>query len=259
MMKKTLVAMALVAATVSGSAMAWTPNGIGGTLELGGTLTPPPAPTPWEVLTGAAVSNLDASIKVGDKTVDIPVTTPITVLGIRTVTNKAFPGQLGINPQVDFKGAIDTAQFTNGVTTLTLDIKDAASAKIGQMTAPLSVAGVSTELAPRNGQLSVYAERAGSAYWGGVSTLEAGAVNTGTAAKALMDSINPEFTANYDSRGLVDKGVSNINFNNGNTSFTSAYGSGIVAGQAIKLTLDAPATDDVINWKASLPITVSYQ
>ncbi|ENK8257946.1 hypothetical protein AB4C84_004676, partial [Escherichia coli] len=47
-MKKTLIALAVAAsAAVSGSAMAWTANGTGGSVDLGGTLTPVTKATPW--------------------------------------------------------------------------------------------------------------------------------------------------------------------------------------------------------------------
>lgn len=258
MMKKTLVAMALVATTISGSAMAWTDNGNGGTFELGGTLTPPPAPTPWEVLVGSTLNGLDKSIQLGDKEVDIPVTTPITVLGIRTLTNQTFKGGVGMSPQIDFKGAIDTTKFSNGVTTLTLDIKNKKNVKIGQMTAPLSAAAVLSLGSPFDGQYSMNAQNRGEGFFGGLGTIPKQTVGTGAEAKALLDRINTEFTANYISQGFSSKNDFSSDFATSG-SYSAAYGAGIEAGKIIKLTLDAPAEYGAINWKASLPITVSYQ
>lgn len=52
-MKKTLIVLAVTASVMtSGSAMAWTLNGSGGSVELGGTLTPAEKVTLWEVKTG---------------------------------------------------------------------------------------------------------------------------------------------------------------------------------------------------------------
>ncbi|EGJ4498914.1 hypothetical protein INB87_004741, partial [Escherichia coli] len=69
-MKKTLIALAVAAsAAVSGSAMAWTANGTGNSVELGGTLTPVEKVSPWEVKTGDAVTGLDAPIQKGQKIV----------------------------------------------------------------------------------------------------------------------------------------------------------------------------------------------
>ena len=60
-MKKTLIALAVAAsAAVSGSAMAWTANGTGGSVDMGGTLIPEGKVTPWEVKVGDAVKGLDA-------------------------------------------------------------------------------------------------------------------------------------------------------------------------------------------------------
>ncbi|MWN89069.1 hypothetical protein GQN24_29560, partial [Escherichia coli] len=98
-MKKTLIALAVAAsAAVSGSAMAWTANGTGGSVDLGGTLTPVNVITPWEVKVGAAVNGLDASIRKGDTGADIPVKKAISVLGIRTIKSAVFTGQQGISP-----------------------------------------------------------------------------------------------------------------------------------------------------------------
>ena len=68
-MKKTLIALAVAAsAVVSGSAMAagWEQNGTGGSVDLGGTLTPVEKATPWEVKVGDAVTGLDGQIQKGD-------------------------------------------------------------------------------------------------------------------------------------------------------------------------------------------------
>lgn len=41
--------------------------------------------------------------------------------------------------------------------------------------------------------------------------------------------------------------------------YSGAYASGISAQEHIKITLENPAGTDAIVWKASLPVTVSYQ
>ncbi|MBJ4431454.1 hypothetical protein JGE53_19990 [Salmonella enterica subsp. enterica serovar Give] len=108
-MKKTLIALAVAAsAVVSGSAMAWTQTGTGGSLELGGTLTPQDKVTPWEVAVGAANTNLNTDIAKGERIVDIPVNKPIPVLGIRTISTTPFKGVNGISPQIDCKMASES-------------------------------------------------------------------------------------------------------------------------------------------------------
>ena len=256
MMKKTLIALALAATAVSGSAMAWTSSGTGGSMEFSGTLTPVENVTPWEVLVGAAVSNLNAEIKTGSKIASIPVKTAVPVLGIRTALSQAFQGTTGITPQIDYKGAIDTSAFAGGVTTLTLEVKNASDAKIGVLTAPLSAAAVTSTPT----QYTLYANTAGRAFGGGLSTTNAGAAQSVSAAKALINSINPDFMANYVTQGGSESSSPvTWDFANDSGRYSGAYGAGIVAGATAKLTLDNPAASDAIAWKASLPITVSYQ
>ncbi len=256
MMKKTLIALALAATAVSGSAMAWTSDGTGGSMEFSGTLTPE-AVTPWEVLVGPAVSNLNANIESGTKIATIPVNTAIPVLGIRTALSQAFQGATGITPQIDYQGAINTSQFTNGVTTLTLEVKDTSDAKIGVLTAPLSAAAAVS--ANAGNQNAIYADTAGRAFFGGLSKTGAGAAQSASAAKALMNSINADFLANYVAQGGESSDLVTSAFTVSSAKYSGAYGAGIVAGATAQLTLDNAAAGDAIAWKASLPITVSYQ
>lgn len=261
MMKKTLIALALAATAVSGSAMAWTSNGTGGSMAFSGTLTLDTLTTPWEVLVGPTVSNLNAEIASGTTIATIPVNTAIPVLGIRTVRNQAFEGTSGISPQIDYNGAIDTSQFSDGVTTLTLEVKNASDAKIGVLTAPLSAAAVySAVSAAATYQNPLTASLSGRAYFGGIAPTSAGVVRSSSATKALINSINPDFMANYTAQGVAESSTTQqANFVDSAYTYSSAYGAGIVAGKTVKLTLDNAAASNTIAWKASLPITVSYQ
>lgn len=112
-MKKTLIALAVAAsAAVSGSAMAWTANGTGNSVDLGGTLTPVEKVTPWEVKTGAAVTGLDAQVTQGQTMVDVAVKKAIPVLGIRTQeVGKSFPAQAGINPAITIRTQLILAEL----------------------------------------------------------------------------------------------------------------------------------------------------
>lgn len=124
-MKKTLIALAVAAsAAVSGSAMAWTANGTGGSVDLGGTLTPVEKVTPWEVKMGSEIKGLDASIGRGQKVVEVKMPKNALIMGIRTQTRDVFPGWASdITPFIDFNGAVNLDSFSNGVATLTLDVK----------------------------------------------------------------------------------------------------------------------------------------
>ncbi|ECX2002028.1 hypothetical protein APF40_21455 [Salmonella enterica subsp. enterica serovar Newport] len=260
MMKKTLVALALAATTVSGSAMAWTADGTGGTLVLGGTLTPAEIMTPWEVLVGPAVADLNAPIKRGASSVDIPVNKAITVLGIRTLTNQPFNGGVGLAPQIDFKGAYATATQTNSTGALSMDVLDTKDAVIGHLTVPMVAGGLNSYHDPDTSaplQATMYADTASQGFFGGLSS-QAKDVDVDVASK--LNLINPEFSANYNTQGgTMSKYPMAEYFQSTTNKFSSYYGSGIMAGQVMKLTLNTPAASDAISWKANLPITVSYQ
>lgn len=258
-MKKTVIAAALVSTVFSGAAMAWTANGTGGNVEIGGNIQISPYNTPFEVMVGAPATALNANITKGVRDVLIPVTTTIPVMGIRTVSKQAIMGGAGITPQLNYNGAIDTTKFTNSVTTLTLDVKDASDAKIGVMTAPLSAAGIFSFSSPvQQTQSSLFGSDS-SLFTGGLSSLQAGGLSSSAAARSLINNINPEFLANYNGQGAPDTNeAKNYGFTYLNLMST-AYGAGILANSNITLKLNTVAANDAIVWKASLPITVSYR
>ncbi|EHR8280863.1 hypothetical protein KUR45_001717 [Escherichia coli] len=259
-MKKTLIALAVAAsAAVSGSAMAWTANGTGGSVDLGGTLTPADVVTPWEVATGDAVSGLDALIKKGDKKVEITVNKAIPVLGIRTISSEAFQGQPGISPQISFGGAIDFTKFNNGVTELSAEVRNKTGTKIGSLVAPLSAAAAANWTNASGGQkYRVIASTAGDAFYGGVATDASGlAVSSGV----LVNDVFPEAAYHYTEQGIVYWSAAAVEkFADTASKYSAYYGSGIASGSVLKIILDSPVTADTdIAWNASLPVTVSYQ
>ncbi|MEJ9722214.1 hypothetical protein R1C91_22425 [Escherichia coli] len=257
-MKKTLIALAVAAsAAVSGSAMAWTANGTGGSVDLGGTLTPVEKVTPWEVKVGAAVNGLDGSIQKGQKEVRIETKTAISVLGIRTQTTRAFQGQSGISPQISYGAAINLDGFAANETTLNLEVKDSTGAnKIGTLSAPfLAVAAQSVKGPEVNYRAGVIARSEGDLFFGGLPKSEAG-YNPVFNANGLV----PDVTAHFDQQGQEwsdSAGWSSVS--NPKHTYSAYYASGIEQGKTIKITLEQPAASDAIAWKASLPVTVSYQ
>lgn len=263
-MKKTVIAAALASTVFSGAAMAWTANGTGGNIEIGGNIQVTPYSTPWEVEVGAPAATLDANITKGTKVVMIPVTKAIPVLGIRTVANTPFTGRAGINPQIDYNGAVQIDTFNNGLATMDLPVMDAdnPTTQIGAMETKF-FAGALTSYneakVNRKAAYSTYAEAAGRGFWGGVAKNAAG-VATGNSLTGLLTAINPAYMANFNLNGVTT--LSNANFAtfiSTEMQLSAAYGAGIQSGQNIKLTLTNPAANDVIKWKASLPVTVSYQ
>lgn len=259
-MKKTLIALAVAAsAAVSGSAMAWDPSGTGGSVELGGTLTPQTKVTPWEIKTGAAVTNLNGFVQKGQQNVDVAVKTGIPVLGIRTQQREAFNGRSGVAPQIDFKGAINTGNFSGSVTTLTLDVKNAQAQKIGRLQAPLFAgAEYSFKGYGKAGKLYMSGNNAGDAFYGGLGR---NGQTIGSNVQARVSALDSQYIANYNEQGASFDGhaPTTNDFSDSNYSFSAYYGAGIEANSKIKIALDTPAAADAIVWKASLPVTVSYQ
>ncbi|QPR27769.1 fimbrial protein [Edwardsiella hoshinae] len=263
-MKKTLIALAVsVSAVVSGSAMAWTADGSGGTLAMGGTLTPPPRVSPWEVQVGTDVSNLDANFTAGNATVTIPVKTTIPVLGIRTKTNDPFIGHGatgGNRPVINYNGAVDIDNFNAGYTTLTLEVTDAAGQKIGSLTSRLGAAAGRAWAGNVGFSNPLYASNDGFAFWGGVGKTPASvAADPRTLAESLFPGVTDKFNIMGGSTRWL--GPEQENFSVTTMRFSGFYGAGIGAGENITLTLDnAPAAGNGnIVWKASMPIVVTYK
>lgn len=257
-MKKTLIALAVAAsAAVSGSAMAWTANGTGRSVELGGTLTPVDVVNPWEVKVGAAVNDLNGTIQKGQKEVRIETKTAIPVLGIRTIESAAFTGKSGISPQISYGAAINLDGFAANETTLNLEVKDSTGAnKIGTLSAPFfAVAEQSIKGPDANYRAGVIAPYEGSLFFGGLPKSKDG-------YSSVFDANNvvPDVSAHYDEQGQEwrnEVGWSSVSETR--HTYSAYYGSGIEQGKTIKITLEQPAASDAIAWKASLPVTVSYR
>ncbi|EAY0104914.1 hypothetical protein BW450_23225 [Salmonella enterica] len=266
MMKKKLIAIALGAATVSSSAMAWEANGLGGEVNFSGVVTINSISTknPWEVFVGGKASGLDANVATGATVVKIPLSSSIPVLGIRTKDKSAFPGAAGITPQINYGGKVNLSSFNNGLTTLTIDVNDSSNSKIGTMTAPFYAAA---EVSTRNSGDStwmrglVLPKKTGDAFFGGLATNDSGIPTHAGVAESTLDSIDPAFSANWVDQGLgiTDNRWTNT-FSRSNETFNAFYGSGIQPGEMIVLNLDSAFNSStVVQWKAQLPIVVSYQ
>lgn len=264
-MKKTLIVLAVTASVMtSGSAMAWTPNGSGGSVELGGTLTPAEKVTLWEVKTGDTVTNLDAQIQKGQQNVDIVVKKAIPVLGIRNADENGFAGIASGNiiPQITYENnAVDVNSFSNGITTLTLDVHNESGDKIGIMTTLFSAAAYSSwDDGNNTGSVQLMSSATG-AYFGGLGKTTNAVRSSVESAYNLIKSLNDEYTAKTPLGKILAGNISdNEYFVDEADMFKSAYGAGIEAGKTISIALDTPAEgSSSVKWKASLPITVTYQ
>ncbi|ECC3269371.1 fimbrial protein [Salmonella enterica] len=260
-MKKTLIALAVAASAVaSGSAMAaWTPDFEGnGEVNLGGTLTPGAKSGVWEAQVGLGNQGLNGSIDKGSNSASINVSESIPVIGIRTKSNTAFVGQNGMAPEIDYKGAVALDTFEQSQTTLTLDVKNAAGEKIGTMTAPFYGVGV-ISWKGANGvgnAANAYSDGIGKFFFGGLPSNKAKvSPQSADLAKGLISDIADKF----DAQGAVISDVDWVTGVDANSTYSGYYAGGIMKNSAIKIQLEQPAQSDAIEWKASLPITVSYK
>ncbi|WP_105481684.1 hypothetical protein [Escherichia coli] len=256
-MKKTLIALVLATASVSGSAMA-----DGGVIQLGGILTPQLNPVGWQVSVGASKQDLNANVREGATEVNIPVQSPISVLGIGLKTKELFYGREGISPQIDYHGAF--SGFKNSEAPLNLKVKNADGVEIGTLSAPLlagaeisfttSIHGVDPMLTAR--RFGVIASQKGDAFFGGLPANKDGYSSD---AVARVIAINPKFNSNYDNQGakLLSDGKTEA-FKLHSNHYSAFYGSGIEAGKSISIKLNKPMVADTLTWTASLPITVTY-
>ncbi|EMO8014458.1 hypothetical protein AAIJ41_002627 [Salmonella enterica] len=259
-MKKTLIALAVAAsAVVSGSAMAWTGGGNGGSLELGGTLAPQDKYIPWETSVGAAVSDLNAQIIKGEKAVSISHTSAIPVLGIRNVAN-GFTGLPLIDPQIDYKGAVDASQFMidgKGQVYLNATVNDDKGNKIGTLKTVLRVAAQANNGVDSN--VMLYASSADSGFFGGLPQSAEGVFDSGDAysfARTLFPGIAETWSDN--GTAYAPGNVGQFDFSSTANTYHAYYASGIPQDANLSITLDQPAASDAIKWHVSLPITVSY-
>ncbi|HGE9178177.1 TPA: hypothetical protein ACGBRF_005114, partial [Escherichia coli] len=233
-----------------------------GSVDMGGTLTPVEKVTPWEVKIGDAVSNLNAQIKKGQKSVYITVNKAIPVLGIRTQNvGKSFLAHAGVNPVIDYNNAVDFNEASEGTAKLKLDVQDATDTTIGKLEANIFTgAGVARSDAAGGDAYSAYYD--GASFQGGIG-------NSGQVIDSLssliseLNSIDPEITANFTQMGKIDVGTRGApdfaeNGDKGG-SYSAFYGSGIKANEKIRITLNQAVSDSAsIQWKASLPVIVTY-
>ncbi|EGF6976620.1 hypothetical protein IC270_004875, partial [Escherichia coli] len=201
-------------------------------------------------------------IQKGQKVVDVAVNKAIPVLGIRTQTNGTFPGQDGISPQIDFGNAIDVATIKNSEAVLTIDVNDGNDGgKIGTLSTSLLVGAEYSYTRPDNkGKYVMVASRSGDGFFGGLPKDKSGSLSN---PYSRLAAISGEFVEKYNSQGAPwsekDGGYGAWNFTDSSYQYSAYYGSGIEQGKTIKITLDKAASGDApIQWKASLPVTVTY-
>lgn len=260
--KKTLIALAVVASSaVSGNAMAWNVAGTGGKVEFSGTLTSAELEKQlWEVKTGSAVTGLDAEMKEDKSRAIITVKNAVPILSIRPHMSKLFRGRQGISPQIDYHGAIDINEFKYSEVPITLEVTNTRGEKIGKMTANMFAFAESSSLRLNPfikiifGKILV-ALKEGDGFFGGLPK----DFNLVDKVSGKKISIDPEVKAKFFSADnpVVDR--QGETFTDKRTFFSGYYVSGFKSNSAITITLDSPVEDgEKVEWKASLPVTVSY-
>ncbi|HDQ3696368.1 TPA: hypothetical protein P8A38_005059, partial [Escherichia coli] len=203
------------------------------------------------------VTGLDGQIQKGQKVVNIAVGKAIPILGIRNASTDGFRGQSGIKPIIDFNGAVDLNAFNNGTSTLTVNATNPQGEKIGQVSAGFSAAAVLSYKGESQGERYISAGDSKGSFYGGLPK------NEGATKKkesySLIKAVMPEALEHYIGRGGTWGHAYNEYFTDSKVVYSAAYGSGIESGKTITLTLDQAASGDApIQWKASLPVTVTY-
>lgn len=265
-MNKHLIAIALSASFLSSSAFAWTGSNSGGEISMGGQFSLALPVQAWQAELGKAPA-LNATIPVNAKTITIPVVTDIPVIGFRIAdTSGTFVGSAATtnNVMISYGGKYDLASISNGAGNLTLDVLDANNAKLGVLNATLTSAGVLSAISRASQANNAYFSVTAPAndrtrlFSGGVGTTAAQVIPTAAAALAFITKVFPDAATRFTAQNITpgNTGISNAN-SPGNTSYSSAYGSGIGAGSDITITLDAALKSET-QWKAIIPITVSY-
>ncbi|ELQ3424300.1 hypothetical protein QSW43_004236 [Salmonella enterica] len=260
-MKKTLIALAVAAsAAVSGSAMAaWTASGIGGSVNFGGTLSPIEKVVPWEVKVWDAMTNLDQKIQKGQREVYINLDRAIPIVGIRTSESKAFTGQDGISPQVDFNGKAEVKYVLDGQGTLKIQLHDKVKhEKIGELIAPMLVgAEFSAVGGPHEGLAKMIASKPGEGFYGGLPISTTGLLDSYYSRVSALDS---DIVAHFDTQGQSNKDnrADFVDFKGDGVTYSAYYAAGLEKGQRVRIILDKPVESDDVAWEATLPITVSY-
>ncbi|EBN9929759.1 hypothetical protein HUL39_004480 [Salmonella enterica] len=256
-MKKTLIALAVAAsAVVSGSAMAaWTANGGGGQVEIGGSLTPVTKSTPWETAVGAAVTNLNGQVQKNDTKLEITVPKTLPILAIRSTAQ--FTGRAGIIPTINY-GWLGN-DWSNSSATGTAEVRNEAGEKIGKAVFPLTVQGVVAAAKLNGGSpvMRLLGANKGQGFFGGLPT------STGSVAD--VRSVILEGWPDIKDKYVIPDGATwaspwSETFSDSGWKFSSYYGSVIAKNSMIKMTMDAPVSADAsFKWKIGLPATVTYQ
>ncbi|HAW2383351.1 TPA: fimbrial protein [Escherichia coli] len=260
LMKKTLIALAVAGSVVSGSAFAWSQDGINSQITLGGTLNQSSDSLVWEAMAGTDVSNLDGKILKGATVAKVDVENSILALSVRPSEKRAFTGRAGISPRIDFGGKVDFSNAVAGKGVMTLPVTGSDGSVIGKAVAPFAAAGWGSVVSSdRKGVVSLYAVDEKDGFFGGLPNDWEKTAKEG--AKSIVESLAPDALDHFDAQGLAyDADIrAHYWFDEAVNTYSAAYASGILKGDTIEIKLNKPATGgEPIAWKGVLPVTLSF-
>ncbi|EFN8623808.1 fimbrial protein [Escherichia coli O51] len=273
-MKKTLIALVVVASAASGAANAWSTGDFTGSFDINGEITSSQYNDKWEWKSGEALSfqNTNQDMSDGNKVLTITQTTPAPILLGRTKEAFSAPAVgVGAIPLIsfsDYEGNTVQLQSSGGQNKgfLNLPMKDAEGRKLGDVKINVTTAGVLS----RNDSdfvkiISVVSGDDSAIYNGG---LVSSVVASGQSASALVRKFGndghsellqkvvaaaPEAAKKSQQSWAVATKVNMVNSN----VMASSYSLGIDQGQTIEATFTNPVTTTT-QWSAPLNVAVTY-
>ncbi|MGC6653033.1 hypothetical protein ACP0G4_25100 [Escherichia coli] len=284
-MKKTLIALAVAASAVSGSAIAalggWAEDQAGN-IEFGGTITRPAGEVKWLWAIGDgfdSFDNMTSDLIDGGKTLNISVNQdmPLLATKVKNPITEQLSGT-GAIPKVTFSSFDSTPVNVNFIDASTGEMeikvknKDDGSV-IGNISIPFEYgAGGSIKELNNNGKVNLY-----SVSTGGTGTLFEGLVKeniktsptkaskwSGVTVDDVYAAMNSVDGTNYSGPGSVDDGswinmadLSNNNYTGNNRVRYFVYGAGIPSGTNLSVKFDKPVTETT-EWQAPITVTVTY-
>lgn len=271
-MKKTLIALAVAAsAVVSGSAMAWNNGNFNGSVDIGGTVTPPPV-SPWQWKMGAPITGLDTSwdklSASNEVTFNMNAPKPLLMGKLETPTM----GGPGLAPQVvwqDAKGQNIAINFSNSGNeskgSFTAIIMDKAGAKeLGSAVLNIHAYGLMAKASSVNNSGQNYQPLrggvAGDVGFGMIPSANAGVVQAADQTLAAINTLATEeiFTeAMKQGATAKDQGASST-FTSPLFKNTAALVAGFETGDSVVATF-AQRPTSTTEWKIPLSATVTHQ
>lgn len=269
-MKKTLIALTVVTGavmSVSGVANAAFESGYtGGDFSLGGTITASEQGAVYEGKVGS-VTGLDATVSVGDTSASITAPADAGLLALRSVSGGFNSSASGKIANISFNGktllnAASGSSFSNGAIKMKLNAYDSDGDKIGSVSFPMQVAGVSVIVNNSTSEAvgsSLYSYGSSTAYYGGLPQTASGSVSSYSDALGIINGLFSDVSEYLPATTSTDSTAQAKQFVTSGQQIYTAYAAGIAEGQSIDLTLDSAATAGDVSWTASMPVTVTYQ